>query len=78
MYWHIGPRYRDRPREDNRRDLMRYASSGQPPGLLALDGETAAGCTRRTDSATVQRVPPYVVHGARHQGAPLQRERRPL
>jgi len=43
MYWRIGPRYRDRPRQDNKRDLMRYASSGQPPGLLALDGETAAG-----------------------------------
>jgi GNAT superfamily N-acetyltransferase len=43
MYWRIGPRYRDRPREDNKRDLMRYATSEQPPGLLALDGETAAG-----------------------------------
>jgi GNAT superfamily N-acetyltransferase len=43
MYWRIGPRYRDRPREDNKRDLMQYASSGRPPGLLAFDGEIAAG-----------------------------------
>lgn len=43
MYWRIGPRYRDRPREDNKRALRQYAVSGQPPGLLAFDGETVAG-----------------------------------
>lgn len=43
MYWRIGPRYRDRPREDNKRDLRRYASAQPSPGLLALDGEIAAG-----------------------------------
>jgi GNAT superfamily N-acetyltransferase len=43
MYWRIGPRYRDRPREDNRRDLERLARSGQPPGLLAFDGGTCVG-----------------------------------
>jgi GNAT superfamily N-acetyltransferase len=43
MYWRIGPRYRDRPRADNKRDLHRLAASGQPPGLLAFDGELAAG-----------------------------------
>ena len=43
MYWRIGPRYRDRPREENRRDLERLARSGQPTGLLALDGGTAVG-----------------------------------
>ena len=43
MYWRIGPRYRDRPREDNKHDLERLAASGPPPGLLAFDGGTAVG-----------------------------------
>ena len=43
MYWRIGPRYRDRPREDNKHDLRRLAASGQPPGLLAFDGGIAVG-----------------------------------
>jgi GNAT superfamily N-acetyltransferase len=43
MYWRIGPRYHDRPRENNKQDLRQLAASGQPPGLLAFDGDTAAG-----------------------------------
>ena len=43
MYWRIGPRYRDRPREDNKRDLERLARSGPPPGLLAFERGTAVG-----------------------------------
>jgi GNAT superfamily N-acetyltransferase len=43
MYWRIGPRYRDRPRADNKRDLRQLAGSGQPPGLLAFDGDLAVG-----------------------------------
>jgi GNAT superfamily N-acetyltransferase len=43
MYWRIGPRYRERPREDNKRDLERLARSGPAPGLLAFDGGTAVG-----------------------------------
>ena len=43
MYGRIGPRYRDRPREDNKRDLERLARSGPPPGLLAFDGAAAVG-----------------------------------
>jgi hypothetical protein len=43
MYWRIGPRCRDRPRADNKRDLQRLAASGQPPGLLAFDGDLAVG-----------------------------------
>jgi len=43
MYWRIGPRYRDRPREDNKRDLERLARSRQPPGLLAFDGGICVG-----------------------------------
>ena len=35
-YWRIGPRYRDRPREENQGDLRRLAESGQPGGLLAF------------------------------------------
>ncbi len=41
MYWRIGPRYRDRPREDNKDDLRRLAASARPPGLLAFDGAVA-------------------------------------
>jgi len=43
MYWRIGPRYRDRPREENKHDLRQLAASGPPPGLLAFDGGTAVG-----------------------------------
>src|SRR5437763_3263737 len=43
MYWRIGPRYRDRPREENKAGLRRLAASGQPPGLLAFDRDTAVG-----------------------------------
>jgi GNAT superfamily N-acetyltransferase len=43
MYWRIGPRYRERPREDNKHDLERLALSGPAPGLLAFDGDTAVG-----------------------------------
>ena len=43
MYWRIGPRYRDRPRTDNRRDRQRLAASERAPGLLAFDGDRAVG-----------------------------------
>jgi GNAT superfamily N-acetyltransferase len=43
MYWRIGPLYRDRSREDNKRDLRQLAASGQPPGLLAFDGDISVG-----------------------------------
>src|SRR2546430_16973130 len=43
MYWRIGPRYRDRPREENKRNLEQLARSGEPPGLLALAGDLAVG-----------------------------------
>jgi GNAT superfamily N-acetyltransferase len=43
MYWRIGPRYHDRPRAENKHDLQQLAASGPPPGLLAFDGDTAAG-----------------------------------
>jgi GNAT superfamily N-acetyltransferase len=43
MYWRLGPRYRDRPREQNKRDLEQLTASDQPPGLLAFDGGVAVG-----------------------------------
>jgi GNAT superfamily N-acetyltransferase len=43
MYWRIGPRYHDRPRDENKQDLRQFAASGQSPGLLAFDGDTAVG-----------------------------------
>jgi GNAT superfamily N-acetyltransferase len=43
MYWRIGPRYRERPRTDNRDDLRRLAGSAHSPGLLAFDGDLAVG-----------------------------------
>jgi GNAT superfamily N-acetyltransferase len=43
MYWRIGPRYHERPRADNKRDLEELAGSGQPPGLLAFDDSVAVG-----------------------------------
>ena len=52
MYWRIGPRYRDRPRADNRDDLRQLAASDQPPGLLAFDGELAVGWCELAPRAT--------------------------
>jgi GNAT superfamily N-acetyltransferase len=43
MYWRIGPRYRNRPREDNKRDLELLAASARSPGLLAFDGDIPVG-----------------------------------
>jgi GNAT superfamily N-acetyltransferase len=43
MYWRLGPRYRDRPRADNKHDLEQLAASEQSPGLLAFDGDTPVG-----------------------------------
>jgi GNAT superfamily N-acetyltransferase len=43
MYWRIGGAYRDRPKEENRAGLRSVVLRGPPPGLLALDGETAVG-----------------------------------
>jgi GNAT superfamily N-acetyltransferase len=43
MYWRLGPGYRNRPREQNRRDLCELAAASPSPGLLAFDGDTAVG-----------------------------------
>src|ERR687888_1577504 len=43
MYWRLGPRYHERPRPDNKRDLRALAASGRPSGLVAFDGDLAVG-----------------------------------
>ncbi|HXS66941.1 MAG TPA: GNAT family N-acetyltransferase [Streptosporangiaceae bacterium] len=43
MYWRIGPKYHDRPRERNKNELRALADGPQPPGLLAFDGPQAVG-----------------------------------
>jgi GNAT superfamily N-acetyltransferase len=43
MYWRLGPRYHERPRAENKRDLRSLAASGRPTGLLAFDGALAVG-----------------------------------
>jgi len=43
MYWRIGPRYRDRPRADNRDDLRQLAAAAaaDAPALEAYPVDTA-------------------------------------
>lgn len=41
-YWRIGPRYRERDREENKGELRRLAESGRSPGLLAVEPSGAA------------------------------------
>jgi GNAT superfamily N-acetyltransferase len=63
MYWRLGPRYRQRPRPENKRDLFGLVASGRPTGLLAFDGAVAVGWCQlapRTDLA-------WLAH-ARHLG----------
>jgi GNAT superfamily N-acetyltransferase len=43
MYWRIGPAYRDRARENNKRDLQQLAACARPPGLLAFDSGVPVG-----------------------------------
>jgi GNAT superfamily N-acetyltransferase len=43
MYWRIGPRYRERPRAENKDDFRELASSERAHGLLAFDGDVAVG-----------------------------------
>jgi GNAT superfamily N-acetyltransferase len=48
MYWRVGSRYRQRPREENRAALRQIVKRGPPPGLLAFDGEKAVGWCQLT------------------------------
>jgi GNAT superfamily N-acetyltransferase len=62
MYWRIGPAYTRRSRGDNQSALRELAAGGPPPGLIALDGEQAAGWCElapRADLAYLDRyIPP--------------------
>ena len=63
MYWRLGPRYRERPRVDNKRDLRGLAASGRPAGLVAFDGALAVGWCRLAPRADLA----WLAH-ARHLG----------
>lgn len=48
MCWRLGPAYKTRPRHQNRADFRSRVLSGPPPGLLAFDGDVAAGWCQLT------------------------------
>lgn len=43
MYWRIGPRYRERPRYNNRDDMRQLMAGPVGPGVLAYYGNLAVG-----------------------------------
>jgi GNAT superfamily N-acetyltransferase len=63
MYWQLGPRYRDRPRAENKRDLSALAASDRPAGLIAFDGARAVGWSRLAPRVDL----PWLAH-ARYLG----------
>jgi GNAT superfamily N-acetyltransferase len=63
MYWRLGPRYHERPRAENKRDLRSLAASGRPTGLLAFDGALAVGWCQLAPRADLA----WLAH-ARHLG----------
>jgi hypothetical protein len=48
MYWRIGSAYRKRPRAKNREAFRAVVDQGDPPGLLAFDGDLAVGWCQLT------------------------------
>jgi GNAT superfamily N-acetyltransferase len=42
MYWRLGPRYHERPREENKRERRELAAGGHS-GLLVYEGDVAVG-----------------------------------
>ena len=48
MYWRIGSKYHDRPREKNKAAFRRIVKRGPPPGLLAFAGDLAVGWCQLT------------------------------
>jgi GNAT superfamily N-acetyltransferase len=48
MYWRIGSLYRQRDRSENRDALKTIVRRGPPPGLLAMEGDTAIGWCQLT------------------------------
>lgn len=62
MYPRLGPSYWKRPRDENRADLKRLASTTPAPGLLAFDGDQCVGWCQvapRTDLAWIAQKPLY-------------------
>jgi len=60
MYWRLGPRYHERPREQNKHDLRQLAQAGRSPGLLAFAGDLAVGWCElapRADLTWLDRTP---------------------
>jgi GNAT superfamily N-acetyltransferase len=58
MYWRLGPRYRERPAADNRRDLHALAESARESGLLAFDGPLVVGWCQLAPRADL----PWLAH----------------
>src|SRR5438034_8646201 len=48
MYWRIGAEYKNRPREENRRDFEQVVKAGPPPGLVAFEGDVPVGWCQLT------------------------------
>jgi GNAT superfamily N-acetyltransferase len=48
MYWRIGSECRKRPSAENKAAFRELVESGQPPGLLAFDGDLAVGWCQLT------------------------------
>lgn len=62
MYPRLGPSYWKRPREENRADLHRLASTTPSPGLLAFEGDLCVGWCQvapRADLAWINQRPMY-------------------
>jgi GNAT superfamily N-acetyltransferase len=51
MYWRMGPAYKKRPRDLNKAALRALTRRGNPPGLLAFDGDLAVGWCQLTPRA---------------------------
>lgn len=59
MYWRIGPSYRKRAPEENKKAFRIIVDSGPPPGLLAMAEEVAVGwcqLTQRDSLPWIDRV----------------------
>ncbi len=53
MYWRIGSKYTQRPREENKKEFRAIVKRGPPPGLLAFDGDAAVGWCQLTPRAAL-------------------------
>jgi GNAT superfamily N-acetyltransferase len=53
MYWRIGAAYRKQSPEKNKQAFRNIVRDGPPPGLLAFDGDLAAGWCQLTPRAAL-------------------------